>query len=55
MLYDYMEDGTKPWSISIGHLLDRDPQFGFTGDTSQKAGSTYSHELRLWWDAVWPE
>jgi hypothetical protein len=50
-----MEDRTNPWSISIGHLIDPDPQFGFTGEASQKAGGAYSHELCLWWDAVWPE
>jgi hypothetical protein len=55
ILYTYLEDRTNEWAISIGHLIDRDPQFGFTGDASQKAGGAYSHELQMWWDAIWPQ
>jgi hypothetical protein len=55
ILHDYLEDRSNKWAISIGALIKRDPQFGFTGDASQKAGGAYSHELRLWWDAIWPE
>jgi hypothetical protein len=55
ILHDYLEDRSNQWAISIGALIPRDPQFCFTGDASQKAGGAYSHELRLWWDTIWPE
>jgi hypothetical protein len=55
ILHQYLEDRANDWSISIGHLIPRDHQFEFTGDASQQAGGAYSHELRLWWDTVWPQ
>jgi hypothetical protein len=54
ILHQYLTDRTNDWSISIEHLIPCDHQFVFTGDASQQASRAYSHELRLWWDTVWP-
>jgi hypothetical protein len=55
ILHDYLSDPEKPWRISIGHLIPRDPHFEFTGDASQLAGGAYSHELQLWFYEPWPD
>lgn len=51
--HEHMADTSRPWSISIGHIIPRDAQFVSVGDACGLGGGAYSHELEYWFDVVW--
>lgn len=54
-LYLYMADTTRPWAISIGHIIPRDAQFTSLGDACGLGGGAFCHELSFWFDVVWSD
>ena len=52
-LHSLIADANRPWSISIGHVIPRDPQFTSFGDACPIGGGAFSHELEYWFDVVW--
>ena len=47
-LHAYLANPTKPWEISIAHLIDRDPTFVTTGDASQLGTGAFNPILSYW-------
>ena len=54
-LHAHLADITKPWSISIGHVIPRDAQFTSLGDACGIGGGAYCHELQYWFDVIWSD
>jgi hypothetical protein len=54
-LHSLIADHNYPWSISIGHVIPRDPQFTSHGDACPIGGGAFSHELEYWFDVVWSD
>ena len=54
-LYNILADTSRPWSISIGHVVPRDAQFTSIGDACGIGGGAFCHELRFWFDIVWSD
>ena len=52
-LSDYLAQPTNQWSISIGHLIPRDPTFASEGDASHLAGGALSPSLWFWFAVNW--
>jgi hypothetical protein len=52
-LHQHLADTTRPWSISIGHVVPRDPQFTSLGDACGTGGGAFCHELEYWFDILW--
>ncbi|KAI2504004.1 hypothetical protein MHU86_10437 [Fragilaria crotonensis] len=52
-LHQHLADITRPWSISIGHVVPRVPQFTSLGDACRMGGGAFCHELKFWFDIVW--
>lgn len=48
-LREYLRDPSKPWQISIGYLIPRDPFACNTGDASHSALGGYNPILQYWY------
>ena len=54
-LHSLLADANRPWSISIGYVIPRDPQFTIFGDACPIGGGAFSHKLEYWFDLVWSD
>ena len=54
-LHEHLADPSRDWSISIGHVVPREPQFTSIGDACGIGGGAFCHELRFWFDVIWSE
>lgn len=52
-LHRQFSDFSRPWSISIGHVVPRDAQFTSLGDACGTGGGAYCHDLEYWFDVIW--
>jgi hypothetical protein len=52
-LHTYLANRCNPWSISIGHIVKRNPTFTTTGDASNLGGGAHCRDLRFWFSYIW--
>jgi len=52
-LRKYLADYSRPWQISLTHLIPRDPNFISIGDASGLGGGAFCDVLEFWFDLVW--
>ena len=52
-LHSYLKNPDNPWSISIGHVIPRDPTWTTAGDASFDSGAGLCHDLQFLFDIVW--
>ena len=52
-LRKYLADYSRPWQISLTHLIPRDPNFISIGDASGLGGGAYCDILEFWFDLIW--
>ena len=54
-LYDDLQNPDNDWSISIGHLIPRDPHVQSLGDASHDGGGAHCPTLRFWFYVLWSD
>ena len=52
-LLSYASNPSFRWSGSIGHMIDRDPDFTGYGDASLTAGGGYNNDMRFYFLLFW--
>jgi hypothetical protein len=52
-IHSYLKKPDNPWSISIGHIIPRDPTWTTAGDASFHSGAGLCHDLQFLFDIVW--
>ena len=51
-LHTYLADRCNPWSISISHIVKRNPTFTTTGDASNLGGGAHCRDLQFWFSYI---
>ena len=52
-IYNDLHDRTNDWSISIGHIIPRDPHVESFGDASLVGGGAHCPSLQIWFYTLW--